>query len=82
VFVHHVAVDCVARTSDECAASIFVLKVTIERNSHLRVQETRKWETGGYCLVETNRSNEEQMQAPFFSGPKVGPEAHDLQSVS
>jgi hypothetical protein len=31
VFMHRVAVDCIASTSDKCTASMFIQKVSIER---------------------------------------------------
>jgi hypothetical protein len=55
VFVHHVAVDCIANTLDKCAASVFILKVSMERELSEQIeflQPTRGGKSLLACYVK------------------------------
>jgi hypothetical protein len=76
-----VAVGCVTNTSDECAASVFILKGSIERKSSgsvgfLEPSSGKQEATGWSKPTEVMKSKCENS-----SGPKVGPEAHHLQNI-
>lgn len=55
MFVHHVAVDCIANTLDKCAASVFILKVSMERELSEQIeflQPTRGGKSLLACYVK------------------------------